>query len=222
MAFHLRQILNTVSSAGGRTQVRRRVTRFNARTAQTAAAVAVVLLLLGALGYWIGASQSPVALPQFKAIAVLPLQNYSGDPQQEYFVDGMTDSVIADLGKIRDMRVISRTSVMPFKNSKKSLREIANELHADAVIEGSVMRSADRVRISVQLIDAARDQHLWAESYERELKDVFALQSQVAQAIAQQVHAVVTPEEQKRIAGKRAIDPEVYELYLKGRHIMER
>ena len=222
LAFHLRQILNTVSSASGRTQVRRRVTRFNARTAQTAAAVAVVLFLLGALGYWIGARQSPVVLPQFKAIAVLPLQNYSGDPQQEYFVDGMTDSVIADLGKIRDMRVISRTSVMPFKNSKKSLREIANELHADAVIEGSVMRSADRVRISVQLIDAARDQHLWAESYERELKDVFALQSQVAQAIAQQVHAVVTPEEQKRIAGKRAIDPEVYELYLKGRHIMER
>jgi len=220
LAFHLRQILNTVSSASGRTQVRRRVTRFNARTAQTA--VAVVLLLLGALGYWIGARHSPVVLPQFKAIAVLPLQNYSGDPQQEYFVDGMTDSVIADLGKIRDMRVISRTSVMPFKNSKKSLREIANELHADAVIEGSVMRSADRVRISVQLIDAARDQHLWAESYERELKDVFALQSQVAQAIAQQVHAVVTPEEQKRIAGKRAIDPEVYELYLKGRHIMER
>jgi len=222
LAFHLRQILNTVSSASGRTQVRRRVTRFNARTAQTAAAVAVVLLLLGALGYWIGASHSPVVLPQFKAIAVLPLQNYSGDPQQEYFVDGMTDSVIADLGKIRDMRVISRTSVMPFKNSKKSLREIANELHADAVIEGSVMRSADRVRISVQLIDAARDQHLWAESYERELKDVFALQSQVAQAIAQQVHAVVTHEEQKRIAGKRATDPEVYELYLKGRHIMER
>ena len=91
------------------------------------------------------------------------------------------------------MRVISRTSVMPFKNSKKSLREIANELHADAVIEGSVMRSADRVHISVQLIDAATDQHLWGESYERELKDVFALQSQVAQAIAQQVHAVLRP-----------------------------
>jgi tetratricopeptide (TPR) repeat protein len=102
------------------------------------------------------------------------------------------------------------------------MREIANELHADAVIEGSVMRSADRVRITVQLIDAARDQHLWSESYERELKNVFALQGQVAQAIAQQVHAVVTPEEQKRIAMKRAIDPEVYELYLKGRHIMER
>ena len=102
------------------------------------------------------------------------------------------------------------------------MREIANELHADAVIEGSVMRSADRVRITVQLIDAARDQHLWSESYERELKNVFALQGQVAQAIAQQVHAVVTPEEQKRIATKRAIDPEAYELYLEGRHIMER
>jgi len=221
LAFHLRQILNTVSSAGARTQVSRRVARFNGRTAQRAAAVAVVLLFLGAFGYWIGARRSSVR-PQFKSIAVLPLQNYSGDPQQEYFVDGMTDSVIADLGKIKDVRVISRTSVMPFKNSKKSMREIANELHADAVIEGSVMRSADRVRITIQLIDAARDQHLWSESYERELKDVFALQSQVAQAIAQQVHAVVRPEEQKRIAGKRGIDPEVYELYLKGRHIMER
>jgi len=95
----------------------------------------------------------------------------------------MTDSVIADLGNIKDMRVISRTSVMPYKNSKKSMREIANELHADAVIEGSVMRSADRVRITVQLIDAARDQHLWSESYERELKNVFALQGEVAPGV---------------------------------------
>ena len=223
LAFHLRQILNTVSSAGARTQVSRRIALFNGRSAQAIAAIIVLLLFLGAFGYWLGARRSPVVRPQFKSIAVLPLQNYSADPQQEYFVDGMTDSVIADLGKIKDMRVISRTSVMPFKNSKESIREIANELHADAVIEGSVMRSADRVRVTVQLIDAARDQHLWSESYERELKDVFALQGQVAQAIAQQVHAVVRPEEQKRIAaGNRAIDPEVYELYLKGRHIMER
>jgi eukaryotic-like serine/threonine-protein kinase len=219
LAFHLRQILNTVSSADARTQVS---ARFKGRTAQAAAATILILLFLGVLGYWIGARRSSIVRPQFRSIAVLPLQNYSGDPQQEYFVDGITDSVIADLGKIKDMRVISRTSVMPFKNSKKLMREIANELHADAVIEGSVMRSTDRVRVTVQLIDAARDQHLWSESYERELKDVFALQSQVAQAIAQQVHAVVTPEEQKRIADKRAIDPEVYELYLKGRHIMER
>jgi eukaryotic-like serine/threonine-protein kinase len=222
LAFHLRQILNTDSSASARMQLTRWVARINGRTAQTAAAVVVVLLFLGAFGYWFGARRSPVVRPLFKSIAVLPLQNYSGDSQQEYFADGMTDSLIADLGKIKDVRVISRTSVMPFKDSKKSMREIAHELHADAVIEGSVLRSADRVRITVQLIDAARDQHLWSESYERESKDVFALQGQVAQAIAQQVHAVVTPDEQKRIARSRAIDPEVYELYLKGRHIMER
>lgn len=222
LAFHLRQILNTDSSASARMQLMRWVARFNGRTAQTAAAVVVVLLFLGAFGYWFGARRSSVVRPLFKSIAVLPLQNYSGDPQQQYFADGMTDSLIADLGKIKDMRVISRTSVMPFKDSKKSMHEIAHELHADAVIEGSVLRSADRVRITVQLIDAARDQHLWSESYERESKDVFALQGQVAQAIAQQVHAVVTPDEQKRIARSRAIDPEVYEPYLKGRHIMER
>jgi tetratricopeptide (TPR) repeat protein len=102
------------------------------------------------------------------------------------------------------------------------MREIARELHADAVIEGSVTRSADRVRITVQLIDAARDRHLWAESYEREMKNVLALQSQVAQAIAEQVHAVVTPEEQGHLSRNHVIDPDVYELYLKGRHIMER
>jgi hypothetical protein len=102
------------------------------------------------------------------------------------------------------------------------MREIARELHADAVIEGSVTRSADRVRITVQLIDATSDQHLWSESYERELKNVLALQSQVAQAIAEQVHAVVTPEEQGHLSSNYVIDPDVYELYLKGRHIMER
>ncbi|MGB2886465.1 MAG: hypothetical protein WBC04_02095 [Candidatus Acidiferrales bacterium] len=108
---------------------------------------------------------------------------------------------------------LSRTSVMPYKNSKKSMREIASELRADAVIEGSVMRSADRARITVQLIDASSDQHLWAESYERDLNNVFALQSEVAQAIAQQVRVVITPQEQAHLAKKRPMDPEVYELY---------
>jgi TolB-like protein/tetratricopeptide (TPR) repeat protein len=200
---------------------RQAVVPFNRRSARGVAAVVVVFVFLGAFGYWIGARRSFVR-PQFKTIAVLPLQNYSSDLQQEYFVDGMTDSVIANLGKIKDLRVISRTSVTPYKNSKKSMREIASDLHADAVIEGSVTRSADRVRITVQLIDAARDQHLWSESYERETKDVFVLQSQVAQAIAEQVHAVVTPEEQGHLSRSHAIDPDVYELYLKGRHIMER
>ena len=202
-------------------QVRRLVVRSHGRVAQAAAAAVVLFLFFGAIGYWSSQRRS-LLRPRFKTIAVLPLQNYSGDPQQEYFVDGMTDSVIADLGKIKDLRVISRTSVTPYKNSRKSMREIASDLHADAVIEGSVARSADRIRITVQLIDASRDQHLWSESYEREMKDIFALQSQVAQAIAEQVHAVVTPEEQGHLSRSRVIDPEVYELYLKGRRIMER
>jgi TolB-like protein/tetratricopeptide (TPR) repeat protein/DNA-binding winged helix-turn-helix (wHTH) protein len=209
------------SPAKAITQVRRLAVRFHGRATQAAAAAVVLLLFLGAIGYWSSQRRS-LLRPQFKTIAVLPLQNYSGDPQQEYLVDGMTDSVIADLGKIKDLRVISRTSVTPYKNSRKSMREIASDLHADAVIEGSVARSADRVRVTVQLIDAARDQHLWSESYEREMKDIFALQSQVAQAIAEQVHAVVTPEEQGHLSRSHVIDTDVYELYLKGRHIMER
>lgn len=222
LAFHLRQILSGVSPAWATRQVRGREAASPGTRAKLIAAATVLFLLGGLAVYWPSLRRALGARPQFRSIAVLPLQNYSGDPQQEYFVDGMTDSVIADLGKIKDMRVISRTSVMPYKTSKKSIREIASELHADAVIEGSVMRSADRVRITVQLIDAAKDQHLWSESYDRELKNVFELQGQVAQAIAQQVHAVVTPEEQKRFTTKRAIDPDVYELYLKGRHVMER
>jgi eukaryotic-like serine/threonine-protein kinase len=160
--------------------------------------------------------------PRIESLAVLPLENLSHDPDQEYFTDGMTEAVITDLAKIKAVRVISRTSVMPYKTSKKSIREIASKLHADAVIEGSVMRSADRVRITVELIDASSDQHLWAESYERDLKDVLALQGEVAQAIAQQVRAVITPQEQVRLVKELSMDPEVYELYLKGRHIMER
>ena len=217
----LRQIADTVSATNARTPVQRLAVRFYARTGRAVVVAVVVLLLLGATGYWIGSRTSPVQ-PGFKTIAVLPLQNYSGDPQQEYFVDGMTDSVIADLGKIQDLRVISRTSVTPYKNTKKSMRQIAHELQVDAVIEGSVTRSADRVRITVQLIDAAKDQHLWSESYEREMKNVLALQSQVAQAIAERVHAAVTPEEEGHLSRNHVIDPDIYELYLKGRHIMER
>ena len=204
LAFHLRQILS-VSAPGATKQVVRRVGPVHRRSVQTVAA-ALVLLLFSAFAHWIG-TRSRVAHPTFKKIAVLPLQNLSADPEQRYFVDGMTDAVITDLAKIKDLRVISRTSVIPYQSSKKSLREIASELHADAIIEGSVMRSADHVRITVQLIDASTDQHLWSESYERELKNVLALQGQIAQAIAQQVHAVITPEEQERLAGKRPTIP---------------
>ena len=222
LAFHLRQILSGVSRARTTGQVGGRGTYTPGRRVKAITA-ATVLLLLGALAfYWPNLRKAVGARPAFKSVAVLPLQNFSADPGQEYFVDGMTEAVIADLAKIKAMKVISRTSVMPYKNSKKSMREIASELNADAVIEGSVMRSADRVRITVQLIDASSDQHLWAESYERDLKDVFAMQGEVAQAIAQQVRVVITPQEQARLAKKRPVDPEAYELYLKGRHIMMR
>ena len=221
LAFSPREVPGSISPTNERTYVGPQSARLNRRSARTVVFVIVALMLLGVFGYRIGVRRLRVQ-PQFKSIAVLPLQNYSGDPQQDYFVDGMTDSVIADLGKIKHLGVISRTSVTPYKNSKKSMREIAHELHADAVIEGSVARSADRVRITVQLIDAATDRHLWSESYEREMKDVLALQSQVTQAIAEEVHAVITPEEQGHLSRNSVVDPDVYELYLKGRHIMER
>jgi eukaryotic-like serine/threonine-protein kinase len=222
LAFHLRQILSNVSLPKPPTPAVGRDARPAAKSIKLAAA-ALILLSLGAFAfYWIDVRKTVVSRPEFKSIAVLPLQNFSADPGQEYFVDGMTEAVIADLAKIKAMKVISRTSVMRYKNSKKSMREIASELHADAVIEGSVMRSADRVRITVELIDASSDQHLWAESYERDLKNVFRLQGEVAQAIAQQVRVVITPQEQARLVKQRPVDPEVYELYLKGRHILMR
>ena len=222
LAFYLRQILSGVSLARTTGQARRKDAHTPARRVKTIAA-ATLLLLLGALAfYWPSLRRAVAARPHFKSVAVLPLRNLSADPEQEYFADGMTEAVIADLTKIKAMKVISRTSVMPYKNSKKSLRDIAGELHADAVIEGSVMRSADRIRITVQLIDASSDQHLWAESYERAAKEVFALQGEVAQAIARQVQAAITPQEQARLVKKSPVDPEAYELYLKGRHIMMR
>lgn len=187
------------------------------------ATLLIVSLLVGAnVGGWKHRLLRYARPSRIESLAVLPLANLSGDNEQEYFADGMTDAVIADLAKIKAMKVISRTSVMPYKNSKQSMREIGSALQVDAVIEGSVMRSGDRVRITVQLIDASSDRHLWAESYERDLKNVFALQSEVAQAIAQQVRVVVTPQEQVRLVTKRPVNPEAYELYLRGRHIMMR
>jgi TolB-like protein/DNA-binding winged helix-turn-helix (wHTH) protein/Flp pilus assembly protein TadD len=158
------------------------------------------------------------------SLAVLPLENLSGDAEQEYFVDGMTETLITELGKISALRVISRQSVMRFKGTDKPLPEIARELNVDALVEGAVVRTSpavggtsDRVRITVQLVRATPEQHLWAESYERDLSDLLALQGEVAQAIAREIHMVVTPEEQTRLAA-RPINPEAYEAYLKGRY----
>jgi TolB-like protein/Flp pilus assembly protein TadD len=157
------------------------------------------------------------AAPRIRSLAVLPLENLSRDPEQEYFADGMTEALIGDLAKIGALRVISRTSAMRYKGVSKPLPEIARELNADAIVEGSVLKVGDRVRITAQLIDAASDRHLWAERYERDVRDVLALQSEVAQAIAREIQVRVTHQEQARLASPRPIDPEAHEAYLKGR-----
>ena len=155
-----------------------------------------------------------------RSLAVLPLVDYSGDPAQEYFADGMTEALIADLAKVRALRIISRTSAMRYKATSKSLQEIAAELNVDAIVEGSVLRAGLRVRITAQLIEAATDTHVWAENYERELQDVLSLQSEVAQAIAQEIKIAVTSDDKERLQITRKVDPAAYEAWLKGRFHM--
>src|SRR5882724_2218424 len=152
------------------------------------------------------------------SIAVLPLKNLSNDAEQDYFADGMTEAVITDLGKVSALRVISRTSVARYKDTKRSLPEIARDLQVDALVEGTVARSGDRVRITANLIQAAPERHLWSESYERDLRDVIALQNDVARNIVQQIQVKLTPEEHARLSTAHTVDPESYKLYIKGRY----
>jgi TolB-like protein/Flp pilus assembly protein TadD len=161
-----------------------------------------------------------VPLSKIDSLAVLPLENLSHDPEQEYFADGMTEELTTTLGQIEALRVISRTSVMRFKGVRPpgGLPEIARQLKVDAVVEGSVLRSGERVRITAQLIDARTDRHLWAQSYERDLRDVLSLQGEVAQAIANEIKIKVTPQEQVRLARTRSVSPEAHEAYLKGHY----
>jgi TolB-like protein/DNA-binding winged helix-turn-helix (wHTH) protein/Flp pilus assembly protein TadD len=156
------------------------------------------------------------------SIAVLPLENLSHDPDQEYFSDGMTDTLITDLAKIHALRVISRNSIMQYKGIRKPLPQIARELNVDAVVEGSVTRSGDRVRITAQLIDAPHDRHLWADTYEGDLRDTLSLQDQVARAIAGEIRVHLTPEEQVRLTATRSVDPEAQDTYLTGRYFWNR
>ena len=152
------------------------------------------------------------------SLAVLPLESLSNDASQDYFADGMTDELISDLGQLSALRVISRTSVMGYKHAHKPLPQIARELNVDAIVEGTVLRSGDRVRITAQLIDATADKHLWSQSYEGELKDTLALQNQVARAIADQIRIKLNPQEQAALKIARVVNPEAYESYLKGRY----
>jgi len=156
---------------------------------------------------------------RIRSLAVLPLDNLSAEPDEEYFADGMTDALITTLAQIRALRVISRTSVMRYKGARRPLPEIARELNVDAIVEGTVLRSRGRIRIATQLIHAATDTHLWAKQYETDMRDVLALQSDVARAIADEIRVQLSPQEKSRLAASRPVDPVAYESFLKGRHL---
>jgi TolB-like protein/DNA-binding winged helix-turn-helix (wHTH) protein/Tfp pilus assembly protein PilF len=182
--------------------------------AAAAPAVVALIALLPALRRNAG----PADRAPLRSLAVLPLANLTGDAAQEYFSDGMTDALITNLATLPDLRVISRQSIMRYKGSAKPLPEIARELGVEGVVEGSVVRSGGRVRITAQLIHGATDRHLWAHSYERPLEDVLALQAEVARAIAEEVRATVGAKETRRLTPARAVKPDAYDAYLLGRH----
>lgn len=156
------------------------------------------------------------AAPPIRSIAVLPMQNLSGDAAQEYFADGMTAELITELSRIHALKVISRTSVMEYKGTKKHLPQIARELGVDGIVEGSVIREGDQVRITVQLLDGPNDRRIWSEDYQRELRGILTLQREMAQAITQQIRIQLPPQEQARVSSGRAVNPEAYEAYLRG------
>src|ERR1700723_111436 len=176
-----------------------------------------LVVSLPILAVWLfhSGSRAPAGI---RSLAVLPLDNLSADASQNYFADGMTDELITDLAQISALRVISRTSVMIYKGARKPLPQIARELNVDAVVEGTVLRSGDKVRITAQLIEAATDKHLWSQSYAGELRDTLALQNRVASAIADQIRINLTPREQAALKNVKVVNPEAYESYLKGRY----
>ncbi|HMI53998.1 MAG TPA: tetratricopeptide repeat protein [Candidatus Saccharimonadales bacterium] len=179
--------------------------------------VLVLVVLMAALATWRLHSWNHPS-PVIRSLAVLPLESLSSDASQDYFADGMTDELISALGQISALRVISRTSVMAYKHARKPLPQIARELNVDAVVEGTVLRSGDQVRITAQLIEASTDKHLWSQSYEGELRDTLALQNKVAKAIADQIRISLNPEEQAALKNVRVVNPKAYVSYLKGRY----
>jgi TolB-like protein/DNA-binding winged helix-turn-helix (wHTH) protein/Tfp pilus assembly protein PilF len=176
-------------------------------------------LILASIGVIMWLLQSRAVQPALiRSLAVLPLENLSGDESQEYFADGMTDELIARLGQISALRVISRTSVMPYKRARKPLPQVARELNVDAVVEGTVLRSVGQVRITAQLIEARLDKHLWSETYDGDLRDTLRLQNKVARAIAEQIRINLNAQEQVTLTRGRVVDPQAHEAYLKGRY----
>jgi eukaryotic-like serine/threonine-protein kinase len=197
-----------------------RTTWLGRRSSLYGLALTTLLLVLGSLAMNVGGWREhllPSKSPSIRSIAVLPLENLSHDQEQQYFVDGMTDALTTNLSKIGALRVISRTSAIRYKGTNKTLPEIARELNVDGVVEGSVLRSGNRVRITAELLHGPSDRHIWAESYERDLGDVLRLQSEVAQAIAQQVRIQLTPQQQAGLGSAQGVNPQAYEAFLKGR-----
>jgi TolB-like protein len=189
--------------------------------AGAAALLVAGALVAGAVGWWVLApADDAVDVPGIRSIAVLPLDNFSGDPEQDPFVSGMHEELINQLSRVGALLVKSRTSVMRYREGDlRSLPEIGRELGVDAILEGSVLRVDDQVRITVQLIHVPTDTHLWSDSFVRELRDVLALHSDVARAVAEEVRAVLTPEESRRLASTREVDPEALEHYVRGRYL---
>ncbi len=188
--------------------------------------VCVSLVVTAALVWALWPRKEPEDRPStasdgIRSLVVLPLENLSGDPEQEYFSDGMTDALIGALSKIASLRVISRTSAMQYKATDKTLSEIARELDVDGVVEGAVLQSGERVRITAQLVDAATDSSLWSESYERDLHDILDLQGEVARTIARAINIRLTPQEEASLAGRPKVRRGIYEAYLRGRFALE-
>jgi serine/threonine protein kinase/tetratricopeptide (TPR) repeat protein len=216
LAGDLRRIAGTRATTEAIQAVRQKP-RFSAY--KVAVLIAVIVLAVVTFLWLRRSPRPPVPSPgHIESVAVLPLENLSKDPQQEYFADGMTDELITMLSKVTGLRVISRTSAMRYRNSPKPLTEIARELNVDAIINGSVLWSGQRVRIGAQLIEARSDRIVWSDSYERDLQDVLVLQSDVARAVANSIQVKLSPSAQAELTARRTVSPEAYQLYLKARY----
>jgi TolB-like protein/DNA-binding winged helix-turn-helix (wHTH) protein/Tfp pilus assembly protein PilF len=213
----LRTEESNASASSGRSPWRRRL---------VVPALALALVLAAVSATYLALTRHPrltdTGITGIRSLAVLPLDNLSHDPAEDYFVDGMTDELITELGQIATLRVISRTSAMQYRGTNKSLPQIARELNVEAVVEGTVLRSGDRVRITAQLILVPTDKHLWAHSYDGDLHDVLTLQENVAKDISAQIRAQLSPHEQARLKNARAVNPAAYEAYLRGKYFADR
>jgi TolB-like protein/Tfp pilus assembly protein PilF len=187
------------------------------RRRRTILLAAVIIGILGFGGWWVG-SRPGIGSARIESLAVLPLTNLGADPGQDFFVDGMQEALITELSKISALKVISRTSTLRYRQTQKRLSEVAHELNVDGVIEGSALREGDKVRITVQLVDGRSDRHVWGQTFDREMRGVLGLYSEVAREIASQVKVTLTPREAQRMAVTRAVNPKAYELYMLGRH----